>query len=88
MFKITGVYSRPRTSEMFPSPMLLQRVLSFLIVCFYYLFFTLQKIPTDKPHPTVSYSGTTPYDHLVITTNFLCPERIISPAISLVLQPR
>ena len=34
------------------------------------------------------YSGTLPYDHLVITTTFLCPERIESPVISLVLQPR
>ena len=29
------------------------------------------------------YSGTPLYDHLVITTIFLCPERIESPVISL-----
>ena len=34
------------------------------------------------------YSGIPPYGHLVITTTFLCPERIESPVISLVLQPR
>ena len=34
------------------------------------------------------YSGTPPYDHLVITTTFWCLKRIESLVISLILQPR
>ena len=36
----------------------------------------------------LEWSGTPPYDNLVVTTNFLCPEQIESLVISLVFQPR